>query len=108
MKNPKTFGNYSSSKSKNIIEHHEIQNHTSLTPEDFLTATRPLVTFRRNPKNKFQLSLNLIVVRVDAAGNVVEEEDIVLSSDQMIVRPSTNVDDNFSQMRGKIIELIAN
>ena len=45
---------------------------------------------------------------MDAAGNVVDEEDIVLSSDQMIVRPSTNVDDTFNQMRGKIIELIAN
>ena len=93
----------------NTIAHYEIQNHANLTPTDFLNATRPIVTdfFRRNPGNKFQLTLNFIVVKVDAAGNVVEEEDTGRSSRQEIVHPSTDVGEAYDQMKDKIIESFA-
>ena len=93
----------------NVIAHYEIQNHANLTSEDFLTAKRPLVTdfFRRNPRNKFQLSLNLILVKVDAAGNVVEEEETCLSTKQEIVYESTDVDETYDRMVTKIIELFS-
>ena len=94
----------------NTIAHYEIQNHANLTPEDFLNATRPLVTdfFRRNPGNKFQLTLNFIVVKVDAAGNVVEEEDTGRLSKQKPVRQSTDVGEAYDEMKDKIIESFAN
>ena len=94
----------------NTVAHYETQNHANLTPVDFLNATRPLVTdfLRRNPGNKFQLTLNFIVVKVDAAGNVVEEEDVNTSSKQKSVRPSTDVDETYDEMKDKIIESFAN
>ena len=94
---------------RNTVAHYEIQNHVNLTPTDFLSATRPIVTdfFRRNPRNKFQLTLNFIVVKVDAAGNVVEEEDVNTLSRQEIVHPSTDVGEAYDRMKDKIIETFA-
>ena len=61
----------------NAIVHYEIQNRTSTSPTDFLNNTRDLVTnfFRDNPNNKFQIRLNFVVIKVDASGAVVSEEE---------------------------------
>ena len=95
---------------RNTIAHYEIQNHANLTPTDFLNLTRSIVTdfFRRNPGNKFQLSLSLILVKVDAARGVIEEEETFMSTKQEVVYEATNVVETYDRMVTKIIELFAN
>ena len=90
----------------NAIAHYEIQNHTSTSPTDFLNNARGLVTnfFRDNPNNKFQISLLFVVVKVDAQGSIVAEEETGRSSKQEVVLPATNVDEVYNRMRDKIIE----
>ena len=94
----------------NAIAHYEIQNHTSTSPTDFLNNARGLVTdfFRAHPNNKFQISLTFIVIKVDAQGSVVAEEETGRSSKQEVVFPATDVEEVYDRMRDKIIESFAN
>ena len=94
----------------NAIAHYEIQNHTSTSPTDFLNNARDLVTdfFRDNPNNKFQLTLTFVVIKVDAQGLVVAEEETGRSSKQESVFPATRVDEVYDRMRDKIVESFAN
>ena len=93
----------------NAIAHYEIQNHTSTSPTDFVNNVRGLVTdfFRDNHNNKFQLTLTFVVIKVDAQGLVVAEEETGRSSKQEVVFPATNVDEVYDRMKDKIIESFA-
>ena len=93
----------------NAIAHYEIQNHSNASPTDFLSATRSIVSdfFRDNPNNKFQLTLTFVVVKVNAQGNVVEEEETGQSSKQESVYSTTDVDEVYDRMRDKIVESFA-
>ena len=94
----------------NAIAHYEILNHSSTSPTDFLNNARSLVTdfFRDNPNNKFQLSLTFVVIKVDAQGSVVAEEETGRSSKQESVFSTTNVDEVYDRKRDKIVESFAN
>ena len=74
----------------NAIAHYEIQNQTSTSPTDFLNNARDLFTgfLRENPNNKFQLTPTFVVVKVDAQGSVVAEEETGRSSKQEVVFPA--------------------
>ena len=93
----------------NAIAHYEIQNRTSTSPTDFLNNTRGLVTnfFRNNPNNKFQISFTFIVIKVDASGAVVSEEETGRSSKQESVYSATNIDEVYDRMKDRIIESFA-
>ena len=79
----------------NATAHYEIQNHTSTSPTDFLNNARGLVTdfFRDNPNNKSQLTLTFVVIKVDAQGSVVAEEETGRSSKQEVVFSATDVEE---------------
>ena len=89
----------------NVIGHHTIHSEGNTSPRDFLNFTRNVVIrfLRERPRNKVQLSLICVMMRVDpATGEVMAEEQVSFNSRQESIFGSTDLEGVYERMVAKI------
>ena len=85
----------------NMIGHYTIHSDGNTSPRDFLNFTRNVVIrfLRERPRNKVQLSLICVMMRVDpATGKVTAEEQASFNSRQESIFGSTDLEEVYEML----------